>query len=407
MAILGTIVPSCVKNDPEFTNNEVRIGFDSPMLYTSANTKVSVFGEYGSFKYGTMDYTYPREEKIKIFAVHHEGLFVDKTWEQHTKAEFNGAVIRYDSGFDAWLPKTDEGDYYYFHGGHKLSYAAMSPADLTHKEAASTSSTTSTTSTSFLIDESYASEVTVSFGNTGLTIENFQVSENPDNHFELLYTEIHENKVPSDKVNNAEYYSGLPIQFKHALSSIHFSLVKSSSITQDIVLTGIKMSNIQCKGSFNQNIQNSVSNPSWTIPVANQLKHSFYPYQAATDQSGAIVGGVSFPPNPQYISSLLTQDETDNKGTSHPLLLIPQTIANSDIEIRIDYTVDGTPTYKVIEFNNLSFSDINGQAVTSWLPGYRYTFRLKYSDETHLNDIIYFSPSTDPWPDSKIIEINL
>ena len=293
MALLGVLLPSCVKNDPEFTNNEVIIGFDSPMLYTNNNTKVSVFGEYGSFKYGTMDYTYPREEKIKMFAVHHEGDFT--SWSAHTPADFNGAIIGYDSGFDAWVPKNGN-DYYYFHGNHKLSYAAMSPANLTKDEGQSYAAPSSENP---LFDVPY--NPTVSFGDNGLSIQNFRVSNDPTKHFELLYSDIHKNKLPADKTNSADYYSGLPISFKHALSSIHFSLVKSQSIDQEVVLTKITLSNIQCKGDFNQGIDNNGnSHPTWTIPT-NESDRVVCNFEPFTCNEGE---GVSFPKNPQYISPI-------------------------------------------------------------------------------------------------------
>ena len=235
VALAGVGLASCVKNEVEApATKQVKIGFASPVLYSNVDTKASVYGEIGSHKYeGTETiYTYPRDEKFQIFAVEHSGNLT--TWDAAEPTDFNEAAISYNPSLDAWAPLKDDGGFYYWPDNMQLSFAAMSPAELDVTGAAT----------------SYSSE--------GLVISNFVVADEPAKQYDLLYSDRSINKTAVDmKDYGAEYYGGIPIMFKHALSSIHFSL--QTDATEPVHLLSIQLKNAKNKGTFEENITNETN----------------------------------------------------------------------------------------------------------------------------------------------------
>ena len=164
----------------------------------------------------------------------------------------------------------------------------------------------------------------VSYSATGLKIENFVVSDDPATQYDLLYSERAVNKTAVDMIDGAEYYSGIPIVFKHALSSIHFSLKTDATTT--VSLQSLTLKKAYNKGTFQENITSEADltrNPEWTKASDAVLKD----YVSFT-------GSVDFPLNAQYVSDLAAKDGTDDNDTSHPLLLMPQEL-NDDLVVEV------------------------------------------------------------------------
>lgn len=369
-ALAGIALAGCVKNDvlvPQEKN--VKIGFASPVLNSNVNTKATVYGEIGSHKYeGTETvYSYPREEKFKIFAVEHSGDLT--SWGNANPTEFNGQNIAYYNKLDAWVPFTASNGYYYWPDDAKLSFAAMSPAEFNFEGAE------------------------VSYGSTGLKVTNFVVTDNPAQQYELLYSERAANKTSQDMVDDgASYYSGIPIVFKHALSSIHFSLKTDAS--ESVTLISIKLNNAYNKGTFEENITDEAKltrAPKWT--KANDAVATSYT---------SFTGEVEFPLNAMYVSALAAQDGTDDNDVSHPLLLMPQVLGD-DVNVEVKYTVGTETKTRTVQLNK--YPTIN--PIKAWEPGTKYTYRLVYSAEAQKQDIIYFSPSTENWTNGGIVEVIL
>lgn len=367
-ALAGIALAGCVKNDvlvPQDKN--VKIGFASPVLNSNVNTKAEVYGEIGSHIYegSTTVYTYPREEKFKIFAVEHSGNLT--SWDDATKAAFDGQEISYYSSLDAWVPFTENKGYYYWPDDAKLSFAAMSPAELDVTGA------------------------TVTYGANGLVVDNFVVADDPAKQYDLLYSERSINQTSQDVINSAQYYSGIPIIFKHSLASIHFSL--KSTATEQVSLISITIKNAYNKGKFEENITDEATltrAPKWTTANDSETKsyHSF-------------TGSVNFPENPQYVSDLAAKDGDDD-DVSHPLLLLPQTL-NDDVVVEVKYLVGGELKTRNVQLNKYPATN----PIIEWKPGTKYTYRLVYSADAQKQDIIYFSPSTDVWADGGIVEVTL
>lgn len=378
LAILaGAALVGCVKNEQAVRqDNRVKVGFNTPVLYSNLDTRANVHGEIGTYTYpgtGTTQYTYPREESFTIFAVQHVGNLT--SWDDAEATEFNGQGISWNNSLDAWAPLKGDGGFYYWPDGKLLSFAAVSPADLN------------------------LTGVTPTYTSTGLLIEDFVVNDDPQWQYDLLYSERAVNKSAIDLREGANYYSGVSILFQHALTSIHFSLKTDADVTEEVVLTSIKLKNAKNKGTFNENITNETayaSEPEWT-PSEDRSTADYVSFS----------GKVTFPLQAQYVSSIAAQD-TDEDGeedVSHSLLVMPQEL-DDDVVVEIKYLVGEEQKTKDIQLNE--YPKGSGLTpITEWAVGTRYTYRLYYSSDSEKKDIIFFSPETDSWTDAEIIEVLL
>lgn len=376
VALAGVALAGCMKNEIETPQDkDVKIGFATPVLYQNVGTKANenVYGEIGSHKYDGTEtvYSYPREQDFMIFAVEHTGDL--SSWDSATKAEFDGESISYNLSLDAWVPLKDGGTYYYWPDGEKMSFAAMSPADAGTYDS------------------------TIHYTSDGLTIDEFTVSDDPATQLDLLYSERSLNMTSSNMVDGADYYSGIPITFKHALSSIHFSL--KTDVTEPVKLTNITLKNVKNKGKFeekynenyDENTDPVLRDPIWTPDPSAAIKNYI-----------SFNGEVTFPLNPQYVSALAAQDGTTDGDISHPLLMMPQTLT-SDVVVDVVYTVGGESKTRTVKLNEYPAND----PITEWEVGTKYTYRLFYSKNAQIQDIIYFSPGTENWTEGAVIEVIL
>lgn len=379
----GVALTGCVSNEVSSVSEDnapKALTFSSPVMYSNSTSRAAYYGEIESHMYGTSTvYSYPREEKFMIYAVQHTGDFAG--WAAATPHEINNTAISYDPSVDGWAPKTSEGKYYYWPEG-KMSFAASSPADLENA-------------------------ATRNYGATGLTIENFQVASDASKQYDLLFSTRTVNKTSADMQHGAEYYSGLPIKFQHALSSVCFSLKNETEA--EVVLTGIRVYGVYDKGNFAENLTENAEdytqyekgtnvNPAWT--VLGEL----------TEESAAYVafnGKVTFPAEAQRVASLAAGDvdEDGEADVVNTLLLMPQTLDDKAV-VEVHYTVDGNPHNKVAQLN-LGETLKTETPVTAWQMGYRYTYRLVYTSSTAARDKIYFAPSTDPWENEEVIIVEL
>lgn len=369
IALVGIVLASCVKNEPADTaNKDVKIGFATPVLYSNLDTKAEVYGEIGSHTYDgtTTVYSYPRDEEFRIFAVEHTGNLT--SWSAATLCAFNGSSVSYNPSLDAWAPLTQEEGFYYWPDGEFLSFAAVSPADLE------------------------LTGVEATYSETGLEIEDFSVNDDPAKQYDLLYSKRAVNQKASDMVDGADYYSGIPIEFQHALTSIHFSLKKDASVTATVTLKKIVLKKAKNQGTFNENITNETvyaSSPAWTDVTGEATYVSF-------------TGSVDFPINPQYVSALAAADGTGDDDVSHPLLVIPQELGDDTI-VEVTYAVGSEEKTRPVQLNTFPSS----APITKWKIGTKYTYRLYYSEASQFQDIIYFSPTTGDWTEGGIIEVAL
>lgn len=384
MLFAGTVLASCVSEDlnvnPQ-SQGSAKLTFDSPVMYHNGGTRANYRGEIGSHSYegSSTIYSYPKEEDFVIYAVQHDAAF--SGWSNATPHEINNTPIKYDQSVDGWAPKNAENDYYYWPEGF-MSFAAASPADLEVANAQR------------------------AYGDAGLTITDFEILNDASKHYDLLFSTRTIDKTSADMAHGASYYSGIPIQFQHALSSVRFSIKNETDA--EVVLKEIKVYGLKYKGDFAENltedaadyskyIRNDNVNPTWTLD--NDLVAEENAYLGFS-------GSVGFPIEAQYVASLAASD-VDQDGEneiSNQLILMPQELPAEAI-VKVTYTVNGNTHHKTAELRG--WEDLSGNPVDAWEMGVRYTYRLVYSSSTAAKDKIYFSPSTDNWVEHDVVVITL
>ena len=339
----------CVKNDPADQDNLAPIAFESPLLYSSVDNKAGVAGEIGT--------TYPVDEKFVIFAAEHEGTFT--SWSSATPCEFNGSVVSYDNTINAWAPKTANGGYFYWPDAKYISFAAVSPADLE-------------------LPETVAAE----YGNGGVTIENFEVQSNPAKQYDLLYSQISVNNTHSNMIKGSNStYDGIPILFKHALSAVRFSLKKDASVTEQVVLTKLELKSVASKGTFEEKASYpAASDPTWSIDFTNVANYQAFSGSKEFAVDAALVGST--------------------------LLLLPQELKDA-LVLSVSYTVGDVAKNTNITLNEHPKGVVGVLPIGSWEIGNRYTYCLTYGKTSHMQDMIFFSPSVEGWVDTDVIEVVL
>ena len=212
-----------------------------------------------------------------------------------------------------------------------------------------------------------------SYGANGVTIENFEVNSSADHHFDLLYSVRTLNQTSENMLDGASYYSGIPINFKHALSSVRFSIKNESEAS--VVLKSIELYGVKYKGTFKENLVEeptdysaSVSDPEWI--VTEDVVSEASPYVG-------FAGSVQFPITPQYVAMLAASD-TDEEGETeqvNQLLVMPQLIPE-DASVVVKYTVNGSERTKTAKLKG--WKDLSDNVVDEWDLGVRYTYRLVY-----------------------------
>lgn len=386
-ALAGVALASCVTDkeyDVPAQNENVKIAFDSPVMYDN-DTRAKHHGEIGNITYGTTTYTYPRDEDFVVYAVQHTGSF--EGWEAGNAQTFtglNGSTVIFNESLDGWATVAD----YFWPAGKSVTFAATSPADLEQT-----------------VNRTYGAE--------GLTIENFKVPANAANHFDLMFSKRALNQTSANMNHAASYYSGVPIQFQHALSSIHFSLKNDTS--SEVVLKKISLIGVHDTGTFKENIDDeglgyvrgTNVNPEWEIAAGATLLDEDHPYIAFDGMGDG--EGVTFPTNARYISDIIGTSNT--MGDNHVLLVMPQELTNN-AKLIVDYTVDNTPATKTVILNSAptltaGTENYSGQHIEEWVMGTRYTYRLYYSAESASQDKIYFAPASDGWQDALTAVIEL
>ena len=332
MALAGVALASCVNDVADVAQNEQKkalIGFQSPVIYQNATSRY-VAGEISST-------TYPTGERFMVAA-----RTTAADWDAGTNYWDGDDFLEvfYDDAQKGW--KTEK-DYYW--PTNPLSFVAYSPAGLPAKE--------------------------VSYTNAGWYFDDFVVPTDQTQKIDLLYSDLIINQ--RGNTNNGGYY-GVPVVFKHALSSIHFKVVKAADVTARVKLESITISGVKNKGDFKVDFNGA----DWT---------------AAAD------AGVSYVTDG---SSL--EFDTDGKDVANSLLLMPQAL--TDVKMVVKYSVnDVEKTTSELVLNNLTgISNNETTAITAWLPGTRYTYILNYS--ALAEDLIYFAPSVTDWTDVSLT-INL
>lgn len=350
MALAGVALASCVNDVADVAQNEQKkalIGFQSPVIYQNATSRY-VAGEID----GT---TYPTDENFMVAA--RTTADPADNWDAGTNYWGEDAddflKVSYVGTPGGW--KTAE-DYYW--PTYELSFVAYSPAELVGTNLTS-----------------------VEYTNAGWNFKGFVVPDDQDEKIDLLYSDLITGKKGNTTIaDDLGGYYGVPVVFKHALSSIHFKVVKAATVDAEVKLGTITISGVKNKGNFKVNS----NGPAWE--AATDAKATAYePYKVAG-------GGLVFTDAQAAVG---TDDENS-------LLLMPQGLG--DVTMVVTYYVNGVQkTTSPISLNNLKENN-EAPAITAWAPGTRYTYILNYS--ALAEDLIYFAPSVTDWTDVSLT-INL
>ena len=422
MAMAGVALAGCVADkefELGFQQEQTKITFGSPVMYVnSLDSRAIYHGEVGNHQYvaGGNIYSYPREEQFVIYAVKYPGTSTFPGWDGTDEIEvqdamFNGVTVAWEESLDGWVPKKTTGNdpYYYWPEGMKLAYAASSPADLEQ-------------------GTDWDPKTNRTYGPKGLEIKDFKIPASADRHIDILFSKRRTEMTKDQMLSSADFYSGAPIEFQHALSSIHFSLKNESA--SEIKLRKISLYGIRDTGTFKENIDETKGlgyvrtdnggtinvTPEWEVSDAVPVLDKSKAYVAfdATEKDGEenyVYDGVLFPENARYISEMMTED----KGLNHVLLVLPQELT-TEAKLRIDYDVindsNTTPAHKVVPLYNAPIYDtvsgaVTGVKIDKWEIGSKYVYRLVYSEGAAKKDKIYFSPSTEGWKEVGVAIIDL
>ena len=414
LALTSVALASCVSDEvmdvaQKETQKDVKIMFDRPVMYNNVNSRAHVYGEIGA---NQTVRNYPTEEEFRIFAVKYDDYTNFTAWNPGSEGSnvercvFDGREVKYAGiSIDGWAPTytdTENGveNYYYWPQGKKLAFAAFSPAELD------------------------CDGVAYRYTDAGLIIENFQISSETKKQYDLLFSERVIDQTAANMNHGATDYSGIPIKFQHALSSVRFSLMNHT--TMNVKLTDIKLWGAKYKGNFTEGINENSGgkyvrtgedanvNPQWALdPDSVRLANPYIAFK----------GNIDFPYNAQYVSILadaankeLLEDGKTADNQCNQLLLMPQPLGanNSDhkVYLQVNYTVNNQPNTKIVTLNALRREGntngvADGEVVNAWEMGNRYTYRLVYSAETAQKDMIYFAPSTTDWQEGKAIIVEL
>jgi hypothetical protein len=243
-----------------------------------------------------------------------------------------------------------------------------------------------------------------SYGADGVTIENFEINPNAEHHFDLLYSTRTLNQTSENMLDKADYYSGIPINFKHALSSVRFSIMNESEAI--VLLKKIEVYGVKYKGTFKENLTEdsenysaSKQNPEWTVGDAMIAQEKAYL---------GFEGSVLFPISAQYVAQLAANDHDEDGEVekSHQLLLMPQDLTD-DATVVVTYTVNGSLRTKTAKLKDGIVLKTTDESVSTWEPGTRYTYRLVYGKSAADQDRIYFAPGAEQWVDHEVLVIDL
>ena len=315
---------SCVNEESmDLAQKAKKVSFDTPVMNTQ--TRATNFGE--------IETTYPKDENFVVYAVRHSGNFT--TWTAGS-AFMSNVEVTYNTEANGWGNSTT--DYYWPEDGNKLTFGAFSPTDVAN---------------------------VASYTDKGLQLSAFTVPATLATQYDLMYSDLAKNKT-ANETNGG--YTGVPINFNHALSSVVFQIAKSSELKETATLTEIEVVGLANTGAFDQNIDGAAQ---W-IGTSGSATYDVF------------TGSQEF-----------TEDPTRAHNGEADMLLLPQTLTNDAI-VYITYTLNNGQTYtRPVTLNELT--DASSNVVNTWVMGTRYVYTISLDA-----DVIYFAPEPANWEQTDI-----
>lgn len=367
VALAGCVNEEVAVDNP--TKQRKELVFGTPMMYTQSR---SFDGEiYDKDKKAS----YPENELFVVFAVETDGSF--KGWEADNVQENEkdntlktffptaGVEVGRNANDGYWHITGDEKYFWPSEVGHKLTFAAYSPARA--KEAG-----------------------IITYGATGLLIKDFTIQRTPETQYDLMY---------STRTIDA-IISPVDINFKHALSSIRFTFVKplvENGGANSITVTKLSVSGgILDKGTFSQDIAANSQSGAGT-PVWKDKKH-------VLDEDGT---------TPEDIEYVLFQGEFSVPTTGseisnvYSFLPIPQNVTD-DMVVNVTYKVQqqagenfSDEIIKTIPFKDFLLSN-STEHTKEWVMGNRYIYHIHFGA---LKEIFFNPVINQDWATTSVAGI--
>lgn len=369
-AAVGVALTACTNEAEEGLNvgGQDKISFATPVV--APNTRAAVPGEIGT--------NYAFNQKFSVFAVWTPEKFA--TWAEGTKF-MNDVEVYYQPNQTTPKKKTfaPAQDYYWPKNGY-LTFAAYSP-----------------------------SSVNATYGAAGLTVENFTVeasgyTQDEQNtgtaldgvQYDFMYAPRVKDQTNSNftKPEGNEFYDGVNILFKHALSSVQFTVRTAANYpSATINVKYIALNGIQNKGKFEEVVTDQAAYaaaPKWT----NASDTTGYVAYTTLGEKVIWNSGKGMP--------ILGNKFTDGKG----LILLPQSfVGNNDAKLTVVWSMKSATGDEIEQKNVIALKDIEFTAgkgtAAEWKMGYRYTYNIIFG-----LDKIYFAPSCDAWDDATGADVN-
>ena len=272
----------------------------------------------------------------------------------------NAVTCVWNKDKNGWIP---EGNQYYWPKNGKLSFAAFSPASTTN----------------------------VTYDKTGVTVKDYIVPST-ENHTDLLYSHRAYNKTATnqDDIPDIPNYTGVDINFHHALTSVIFKVKQAAAYTgTTLTLKSIQLNNVYSKGTFKENITAQTGGtdddkctraPGWSDQEQEVIYTVISDISQVLTTSAVVVSGAK---------DMLLIGQKYNHGTKY-------------VSMTVTYTIKSPTGSEILQSSTVEFKGlthkVNGtDAVSSiqdgWYPGYEYTYIISIG----LNGEIQFEPIVSEW----------
>lgn len=341
-------------------NQERAIAFSAPVV--APNTRAAM-------EHGTV---YDTGSKFKVWGYYYSTAGFDNF--SGGKLYINEAEASHSGG--TWYPKTAGNSYYWPKDG-TLTFIAYSPSNAEDNCSG------------------------IQYTATGITIDDYTVPITPSLMQDLMFSERVYDRTSSNQDYLAGTYTGVDLQFRHALSSIVFKVVKGGKTPgTDVKITGIKLKNVKTTGDFNQNLEDEPNNKTNLIVTAtNPLAANMSATPAAWTLGAAtadytvdltekqLKNGDDYATAYWPCTGDFVAPTVDANFRKTDLLLLPQ--PQSGITLQIDYTVKSPDSIELPQQHNV---DLSG----TWEIGHRYVYTITISF-----DPITMAPVVDvDWEDA-------
>lgn len=360
-AIAGVALAGCTKNEPApSVTDQQAITFAAPVVGLNTKATNEVWNNYPTgtaydFAVWAKYYVDPADVTNGTYSTWTEG-----------NTYMNEVTVSYSD--NTWAPAQN----YYWPKNGSLTFIAYAPAG--RAEAAATES--------------------------GITFTDFEVTQTVSDQVDLLFSEraynkkaVDDNEVGSEGTGaeagvTADIYKGVHLSFKHALSSVAFTVktLADYSGSTKITLNKIELLNVGSKASFDQNLKDENNAPttaaSWTAAAEpkNYLVDN-------SDNLNYVVDTEAY----WTASRSKTAPAAADGLRATDFILLPQNL--SGIKLKVTYTLanNGTGSEQLVQVIE---KDLQTAAIGSWEMGKRYIYNIIIGLDT-----IYFEPYVAPWVD--------